>query len=373
MKHGSSGHTLGLSKMVAVVGARITALCLHIGNQKTSHGGLERIRMKIKDEMLISSLREQVAASDVKNKQYMRLVRKLERERDASIQFGIKNVVNITPLKSGGKSEATAVVLCSDWHIEETVKGSTVSGLNEYNIDIAKLRADQFWRITARMVHIYKRDIPIPTIVLWLGGDFISGNIHDELLETCSLQPVDAAIVVQGWIASGITYLLEHTDCNLIIPCSCGNHSRITRDRRIATETGNSLELFIYHALANHFKHEKRVRFLLPQGYHTYVGIYGKQLRFHHGHGIKYGGGIGGIFIPAFKAIGSWNKGRVADQDIFGHYHSAKDGGSFLLNGSLIGYNAYALSIKADFETPRQMFFLMDSIRGKTLTCPIIV
>lgn len=328
---------------------------------------------KIDSEIALANLREQLQVSESSNKQLFRLIRRLERERDASIQFGVKRVERIIPMPSSGKSEATAVVLCSDWHIEERVVSGTVSGLNEYNLEIAQQRAEKFWRTTARMIHIYKRDIPIKNIVVWLGGDFLSGNIHEELLETCELPPVEAAILAQDWLASGITYLLEHTDCNLEIPCSVGNHSRITAQTRVSTEQGNSLELFVYHALANHFRGNKRVHFILPEGYHTYVKVYDKTLRFHHGHGTKYQGGVGGIFIPAFKSISQWNKGRVADLDCFGHWHSAKDGGNFVLNGSLIGYNAYALSIKADFEKPRQLFFLMDSQRGKTLTCPIIV
>ncbi len=320
-----------------------------------------------------AALREQLTVAESKNRQFIKLVRRLEKERDASIRFGVRSINKIQSIQSHGKSEATAIVLCSDWHVEETVKSSSVSGLNEYNLEIAKKRCDSFWRTTARMIGIFKRDIPIPRMFLWLGGDFISGNIHDELLETCSLPPVEAALLAQNWLAAGITYLLEHTDCELTIPCSVGNHSRITKERRVATEAGNSLELFIYHALAGHFKNNKRVRFILPEGYHTYLDVYGKVIRFHHGHGIKYGGGIGGIFIPAFKAISQWNKGRVTDLDVFGHYHSAKDGGSFLLNGSLIGYNAFALQCKCDFEKPKQVFFLMDSTRGKTITCPIIV
>jgi hypothetical protein len=274
--------------------------------------------MKLKDDILIASLKEKLVDSERRNKQYARLVRRIERERDASLVFGVKDPIKIVSRHPKGKSEATAVVLCSDWHIEEGVKSASVSGLNEYNLSIAHERAERFWRTTARMVHIYKRDIPVKTMVLWLGGDFISGNIHEELLETCSLAPVEAALTAQDWLASGIHYLLNHTDCDLVIPCSIGNHSRITRERRISTESGNSLELFIYHALAKHFAGERRVRFLLPEGYHTYVEVYGRILRFHHGHGIKYGGGIGGIFIPAFKAVGSWNKGRVADLDLFG-------------------------------------------------------
>ena len=326
----------------------------------------------INTEIALAKAKGQLQVVESKNRQLIKLVTRLEKERDASLRFGVKTEP-IVSLPKNGKSEATAVILCSDWHIEERVKSTSVSGLNEYTLEIAKKRSDKFWRTSARMVRIFKRDIPIPQIVLWLGGDFLSGNIHEELLETCELPPVEAAILAQNWLASGIEYLLNQTACDLIIPCSVGNHSRITAKTRVSTETGNSLELFIYHALAQHFAGESRVKFILPEGYHTYLNIYGKTLRFHHGHGTKYQGGIGGIFIPAFKAIAQWNKGRSAYLDCFGHWHSAKDGGSFLLNGSLIGYNAYALSIKADFETPRQMFFLMDSVRGKTLTCPIIV
>lgn len=324
-------------------------------------------------EVALADVREQLLHSESKNRLLIKAVRRFQKERNAMMKFGVKRVYKIVPLKSGGGSEATAVVLCSDWHIEETVKKESISGLNEFTLDIAKARSEKFWRTTARMISIFKRDIPIPRIVLWLGGDFISGNIHEELLETCSLPPIKAAMLAQSWLISGIHYLLEYTDCDLIIPCSVGNHSRITKQTHVATEQGNSLELFMYASMAEHFKFTKRVAFILPEGYHTYLDIYGKTLRFHHGHGTKFQGGIGGIFIPGFKAIAQWNKGRVAHLDCWGHYHSAKDGGSFIQNGSLIGYNAYALSIKADFETPRQMFFLMDSTRGKTLTCPIVV
>jgi hypothetical protein len=43
------------------------------------------------------------------------------------------------------------------------------------------------------------------------------------------------------------------------------------------------------------------------------------------------------------------------------------------VNGSLIGYNAYALAIKASPEPPVQAFFLIDSRFGKTVVCPVIL
>jgi hypothetical protein len=38
----------------------------------------------------------------------------------------------------------------------------------------------------------------------------------------------------------------------------------------------------------------------------------------------------------------------------------------------MIGYNSFALSIKADYEKPRQALFLMDKKRGRTCLWPIV-
>ena len=84
-----------------------------------------------------------------------------------------------------------------------------------------------------------------------------------------------------------------------------------------------------------------------------------------------HGGGIGGVSIPAYKKISQWQRAKYADLDIFGHLHQMKDGGNFLLNGSMIGYNAFAVRIGADYEQPKQTFVLINKKRGKTLVCPI--
>lgn len=127
----------------------------------------------------------------------------------------------------------------------------------------------------------------------------------------------------------------------------------------------------MYHSMKNYFKDNKRVKFLISASYHSYLKIYDFTIRFHHGHQMQYGGGVGGIFIPAFKAISQWNKAHRADLDCFGHFHNRKDGGNFILNGSIIGHSAYAISIKCDYEKPMQTFFLVDKKRGKTMVTPI--
>jgi len=299
-----------------------------------------------------------------------------ELERNISVYEKTKDIQThtIRSSQSGSGSEATAVVLASDWHWGETVLSEQTNGLNEFNPSIRAKRAEKFFSNVVRLIHIFDKDITIHNLVLALLGDFISNNIHDELMESNSDLPIDEIISVQETIASGIEYILANTKVNLVIPTASGNHGRTTKKTHFSTEAGNSLEYLMYHNLARHFANSKRVKFILSRSYLTYVDVAGYIIRFHHGHALKFAGGIGGLFIPAYKAISQWNKGRKADLDCFCHFHQVKDGGIFLSNGSLVGFNDFAVRIKADYEKAKQVFFLVDhKRREKTVTCPVFL
>lgn len=290
------------------------------------------------------------------------------------IRAGVDTTFKIEPREGSGTSEATPVLVASDWHSEEMVTAAQVSGLNEFNPEICERRVTKFFQSGLRLIRLLNQDVRIHTVVLALLGDFITNDIHEaENAESNSALPINALVNVQNKLIAGIQFLLDHSKYEFVIPCKVGNHSRTTRKVRHASEAGHSLETLMYVHLAAQFRNEKRVRFVIDDGYHTYLDVYDKTIRFHHGHDIQYQGGVGGLFIPAFKAINQWNKGRWADLDVFGHFHQDKDGGNFLCNGSLIGYNAFALAIKADFEVPSQTLFLIDKKRGRTCKWPVLV
>lgn len=289
--------------------------------------------------------------------------------------FKATKEVNTFAIKShsGSGSSATAVVVASDWHWGETVELDDVNGLNEFNTKIAKERAESFFANTLKLVKTFQRDIRIENIVIGVLGDLISGNIHAELLENNELLPIDQILEVQNVLASGIKSLAD-AGLKVLVVCHSGNHGRMTEKRRVATEAGNSLEYLMYHNIAKSFEGDKRIEFIIPRSYLSYVDIDGFVVRFHHGHALRYAGGIGGLFIPAYKAIGAWNVSRKADLDVFGHFHQFRDGGQFISNGSLVGWNQFATAIKAVFEKPRQAFFLIDNGRKeKTVTAPVFL
>jgi hypothetical protein len=77
------------------------------------------------------------------------------------------------------------------------------------------------------------------------------------------------------------------------------------------------------------------------------------------------GSPVGGMTIAMMKAIAQWNRGRSADIYCCGQFHQVFDGCNFVVNGSMIGYNAFALAIKAAYERPAQLMFAEHSKLGK--------
>jgi rhodanese-related sulfurtransferase len=306
-------------------------------------------------------------------------------EEENSLLIGLDQhtpqIIDIFPRNSSGGSYSVAVVVFSDWHIEEPVSPDDVSGVNEFNLEIAEKRVIRAWQSALRLYQKEAKETEIKEIIVALLGDFITNRIHEDLAESNLLQPTDAMYKAQGLIISGLRFLLENLpkDVKLIVVCHSGNHGRMTPEQRIKTEAGTSIERFMYFNIRDQFKHEPRMVFQIASGYHTIVRLFDKDkpyvIRFHHGHAIRSSGGVGGIYPPVNKAIGNWNKSvRDVNLDVFGHHHQFVDGQDFICNGSLIGYNSFAVAIKAPYEPPKQAFFLINrKHRCKAMVTPIFV
>lgn len=309
------------------------------------------------------------------DKKYKAAMNEIMRLRDDLEQLtelkGTVSSYEITA-KTNKKHEVVAFAILSDTHIEENVKLESVDGANEYNLKIAKARMEAFFRNTVKLLTKEQQDANISTLVLAILGDLISGNIHDELMESCEVPPVEAAILAQNFVTSGIEYILANTKVNLVVPCCVGNHSRITQQVHVSTEQGNSLEWMIYCNLANHFKGNKRVQFVLSKSYFTWVKVFDYDIRFHHGHAMKGGANIGGITIPILKAIARYDLAKTAYLDVFGHFHNPISMNKFVSNGCMIGDTPYGKRLGFTGK-PQQQFFLIDKGYGKTITAPIFL
>lgn len=285
-----------------------------------------------------------------------------------------EGVVRINPAPRGKKRPAVAVAMGSDQHIEEEVDPATVNGKNAYNLQIAERRMKRWAQGIVWKTKHHMNSYDIRSMLLCLMGDFISGFIHPELVETGQLAPGPALV---WWVKRmrGVLDLLlrEFPEMRFDLPCVVGNHERTTDKIRIATRVENSFGYLAYTMLASHYANEPRVQFQIAAGAHAYAEVWAWTLRITHGDDIRYNGGVGGLMIPLRKSCDAWNETFRADYTLIGHYHQHTDMSWAVANGSLIGYSPFAQWVKGRYEPPSQAYFLIDAERGKSCVDPIWV
>lgn len=275
---------------------------------------------------------------------------------------------------SADKRTAAAWALLSDVHLEENVDPRTVNNLNRANPAICSFRLQRHREGIEWLIREQQGMFTVKDLYLWAGGDIISGHIHEELLESNYLSPIEASMFGLREISETVRYLLRvFPDLTIHLLCNRGNHGRNTMKPRISTGAENSYEWMMYMLLRREFADEARVDCQVERGELLYTDCYGMVIRTTHGDATKYGGGVHGLSIPLGKAVMKWNQTRKANLTIMGHYHTYFSGEELIVNGSVVGYNAYAIRIQASYEDPKQAFFLVDRKRGKTQAAPIWV
>lgn len=278
--------------------------------------------------------------------------------------------------KTSGLAEATPLILASDWHVEHEIRPEQVADSNHFNLEIAEERMERFFR-ASRWGIDHQRQVPfkIRSAILWWGGDFMQNYLHEDDNESNLLSPTETVTFLFDNMTRGIDFLLEDPEIDQwVFPMNDGNHGRTTKKLRAATRIENSLEVLLYTQLARHYAHEKRIRWILPTSQFTFLhDVYGRSIRFLHGDVFKWGGGIGGLTVPMFRALGRWETMQHADLTCMGHWHQRYCLPNVIVNGSLCGYDPYAMSIGASWEAPVQCMRVLEPKRFSSSDIPLWV
>lgn len=264
--------------------------------------------------------------------------------------------------KSG--SSCTAMVMLSDLHLEERVDPDVCMG-NKYDLTIAKKRNDRVVNTMVDVLASSRKFYPWKDMVIWLGGDMISGAIHEEL-EACNFAgPAEAILFAQDMMLANIAKLRkELSPGKVTIICNMGNHGRTTHRKRFADGYNHSWEWLAYHNMARLFQQDKKVEFIIAKGSLVEVQISTMPIRFTHGDDVRYLGGVGGVYIPLMKWLANQDRRWKAHKTILGHYHQHFHINAAIMNGCLIGPNAYSIAGGFDAQCPSQTVGILDSHRG---------
>lgn len=106
-------------------------------------------------------------------------------------------------------SPGVPTLLLSDFHWGEIVFPAQIGNVNKFNMKIARERLRYTIETAIHLCRIISPKMDYPGIVAPLGGDMISGNIHDELTATNELNTMPVVIELYGELIGAITKLRD--------------------------------------------------------------------------------------------------------------------------------------------------------------------
>lgn len=288
-------------------------------------------------------------------------------------QFDCPAWISDAPAKAS--SPGVPTLFLSDLHWGEVVHPSQINGVNKFNLAIARERLNQTVQTAIQLLRIIDKGLNYPGIVVPLGGDLISGNIHDELQATNELNTMPTVLDLYEHLAGAIKLLAE-TFGNVFLPCVSGNHGRDTKKTWSKDRNHTSFDWLLCQFLAKHFAADKRVTFYIPDGSDALFRIYDTTYNLTHGDQFKAGDSIIGAIGPLTR--GNQKKlarnqavGQGYDILLAGHWHTYIHTRRLIVNGSLKGMDEYAYQGNFGFEEPMQALWLTHPQHGVTYRMPV--
>jgi hypothetical protein len=364
--------TFGTEKAATKVGMQTSAFRASIREAKRRGLTAETV---VKDEL---------AVAKVDLKAAKRRIEEITKDNDtaASIRENIYKLSARSPeppewtVKEGrAGSRGAPMTIWSDWHWGERVVAEEVAGVNEFNATIARRRAKRLVDVTIDLCtnHMGRANQKYPGAVVMLGGDMITGDIHDELIATNDRTTQESINDLTDVIAAGLETMATKFG-KLFVPCVVGNHGRSTRKPRMKGRVYTSHEWNIYCNLERHFRNSKHIQFLIPGETDAYFKVFGHRYLLTHGDslGVKGGDGIIGAMGPIMRGAIKVGRseahiGRDIDTLVMGHWHQYLTVPGVIVNNALIGYNEYArLALRAPYSRPSQALWFTHPEHGIT-------
>lgn len=243
------------------------------------------------------------------------------------------------------------VAIWSDWHVGEVISKEQVGGINEYDIKIAQKRVKMLVEKIIFLSFKHTVNPKYPGIVVCLGGDMITGLIHDELVEGAEgafTGQIKEAYALIAWALNQLADAFGH----VFVPAVVGNHGRLHRKPRAKNRAQDSFEHLIYHFLDAHFRDDDRIKFMIPEQTDARFNVSNHRFLLTHGDstGARGGDGIIGAIGPIVRGekkvrdVAGFT-GDSYDTALMGHYHQSVVLDGVIVNGCLSGYDEFARNI----------------------------
>lgn len=283
----------------------------------------------------------------------------------------------LAPVAPSERGRSVVGCLVSDVHMGEVIEPDEILGVNRFDPEVCRARLKRYFEAACTIGQRWASDTACEGALLVLGGDMVSGSIHDELAATNALTSPEQVVAVVETIAAGIR-LLASAYGKVHVVSVPGNHGRTTPKPTAKLYARLSYDIMVAAMLQERFRHDDRLSFQHGDSKDQIVPVFGRTVFVTHGDkiGTKGGMGFAGPMLPIVRGTKKVEAqqarfGRRPDLILHGHYHTTGNAGAVLSNGSVPGYGEYADDLRAEPEPPQQWLFLLHSKWGLRERAPI--
>jgi hypothetical protein len=331
----------------------------------------------INGKTLLDQAHEREAAVRAANRQLLRenaqLTKRLGERREFFTQL-VGSVVALEPYPQftiSPKAKTGSAVVpnldLSDWHTGEVVQVNETEGFNRFNWAI--LQAGMFALVDdfLNWVEVQRQFYRIDDCAVTCKGDFVSGDIHSELLATNEF-PLPVQTAKAGWLLGEVLHRLAGRFKTVTVWQNGGdNHGRLQKKPQAKQKAANNMNYLVYTIANQAVNRCSNLRIEQSDGIKQLAVIAGKRFLVEHGDTLK---GWAGLPFYAFQrevgreAIRRMNTDRGFHYLSLAHFHTP-----YFLENRIIGNGSMSGTSEFDHacgrhSLPCQVAFLVHPKHG---------
>lgn len=271
------------------------------------------------------------------------------------------------------KTEETAVLCLGDLHIGEVVDSEETGGINHYDLDVFRYRLQFLAETVVDIIRNKMVGYNIKNLEIFGLGDYISGMIHSELVETSGGKNIIDWLNFGSVVLAQFVQELAMEFEKITISCIVGNHGRLHQKPRFKNRYIN-FDYIMANQWSLLLQNQKNVSFNIPKSFYYIRNVEGHNFLLLHGDNNKSWMGIPWYSIKRNTTSLSEilnNDNEKIYSVCMGHFHQNGSldtcfGGQIILNGSMVGGNEYSLGKMFTTSHPKQILMAVHPKKGKT-------
>lgn len=320
-------------------------------------------------------------------KQRNRILEKIIREQSVDDAAGIaiasaiaENVRSRPPLKVRKYAPHRAdprvrggILDIGDIHWGEVVQARNTGGMFEYNTEIA---ADRLDYTLDEAIGIAK-DHKLAGISIILGGDIVSGAIHDDLNRHNEMMVAEQTVSAAEALYGGLEKVLS-AGLTIDLVSVSGNHGRVMYKEKgyFKNKQQENYDWMVAKMLEAHGKKQKGLDITIPETVWAIIEVAGRRFLTTHGDTNKQQNSMGISFYAVEKEMRRLKTMIVDDtmehhQDVISHHRHQQfqipiGNTMFYNNGALKGPDEYGIMGLRPPEQAQQQMLIIENGKVKS-------